>query len=141
MVQNVRYWNGQPGHVTLPFEYMSPIFRIVHRHCTRSMFILFQDLQNELAALRDSVAQKSAGDEKSGGPQIIPFFSFARAPIAKERKIVFSLLGPLKTSSASVPFMAPQNYAHTIPFRYSLDLNTEQLITGFKRIIIEIVYI
>ena len=25
MVQNVRYSNGQPSHVTLPFEYHTPI--------------------------------------------------------------------------------------------------------------------
>ena len=29
MVQNVRYWNGQPSHVTLPFEYGIPILSAI----------------------------------------------------------------------------------------------------------------
>ena len=68
---------------------------------------------------------RKSGDiaRKSNDVKFIPFFSFCRS--VKERKIVFSLFGPL-AKNESIPFVQPENYLQMAPSRYnySYDINT-----------------
>ena len=76
----------------------------------------------DIARKSIDVALKS-GDiaRKSGDVKFIPFFSFCR-PV-KERKIVFSLFGPLAKNEA-ITFVQPENYLQMASSRYySYDLN------------------